>query len=121
MTLSSVTHKDLLLNLISFSGSVSELTDRLSAVSWDQPEELITLNFFHVKKSIERFLNDEINSDELEAWANLIEAREDIGLEDARVEEAIYRLANPALEGAVNVYNCNEILALAAEKQRGAD
>jgi len=110
LTLNSGAHKEVLLNLISFSIDLSRLKKQLALVDWDQTEELVTLNFFHVKNVIERFLSGGISVKELEDWANLLECREDLNFENEYVEGVIYRLANPVLEGEISEAICRGIL-----------
>ena len=57
------------------------------------------LSFVTCKK---RSLDKKISFLELEEWANLIECREDIGFEDEKTQEMIFKLANPYLYGKLD-------------------
>lgn len=77
--------------------------EAVGKLSWDSDEELVTLTPAHAVRMLERYLAGELTSGDLERWANAIEAREDIGLDtDAAdaLEEVIFELANPSLQGA---------------------
>ena len=89
-----------LLELVEFPASLNEAKVRLSQYAWESEQELVLLRPEHVISVLQRFVRKEISAAEVEDWANLIEGREDIGLE-ARSEEmcsaAMHELANPLL------------------------
>lgn len=58
----------------------------------------------HVIAVLKRFQAGVLSPEAVEAWANAVEGREDIGLEPESselLEEAIFDLANPVLQGAL--------------------
>lgn len=53
------------------------------------------------------------NAEELEHWANLIEMREDIDLDEEfekLINDIVYKLANPKLEGELTKRGCQNYL-----------
>lgn len=95
MTVTRISH---LKNLLYFSSPLADETHDLSAFAWDSEEELVTLQAEHISAILNRFLEGDISDTEVEAWANAIECREDIGfLQPSPVAEAIWELANPLL------------------------
>lgn len=107
---------ELVSNLVNLSGSVDNTLEQLFLYGWDfdgapyllKPENLLAV--------IQKFMNGEISSAELEKWANAVECREDIKYCDNQVKDTIgsiiHRLANPILMGDINVILCRDFLNL---------
>jgi hypothetical protein len=94
----TVTRASHLEDLLHFRRPFAEVTFDLSAFSWDSAEDLVTLQPEHIAAVLDRFLAGAISETDVEAWANAIESREDIGLlQPSPVAEAIWELANPLL------------------------
>jgi len=91
---------DWLQALLHFDRPVSEITSSLAHFGWDSDEKLVTLKREHFVSILKRYLDDEISSEEVTAWANAIECREDIGFDEEHedlVRETLHELANPYL------------------------
>src|SRR5690242_4180768 len=91
----------ILTSLVEFSRPLPELEEALSALVWDS-DPVVTLRREHVAAVLRRFQTGNIDAPVVEAWANLVECREDIGFEprhEATVTEAIRDIANPELQG----------------------
>jgi hypothetical protein len=85
----------------------------LSAFSWDAEEEYAFLSLLHVKHVLGQFIEQRIDASEVEAWANLIEGRDDIGFEyneKIMLQDVLYELANPALSQALSIERAGQIL-----------
>ena len=83
-----------------------QLTKSLRDIGWDSPEgEVANLRSMHILLILQRYLNGELDEQQVEDWANLVEIREDITFgvheDEKAVMEAIHDLANPVLEGAL--------------------
>jgi hypothetical protein len=92
-----------LASLIQFDISLSDLRAKLSELSWDS-DTVITLKRDDVAAILRRFENGEFDEHAVEAWANLVEVREDIRFElehEETIATAIHKLANPYLHGQV--------------------
>ncbi|QOZ37367.1 hypothetical protein [Bradyrhizobium sp. CCBAU 53421] len=88
-------------SLIRFDAPIPDLEARLRSFGWDS-DEVVTLTRRHIADVLERYGSGRINATAVEAWANLIECREDIRIEphhDKIVRAAIHDLANPELQG----------------------
>jgi hypothetical protein len=91
---------DLLELLIACGAPIDEIVRELGAFSWDSDRELVVLKRTDVLSMLERYLHQEIRSADIEAWANAIEGREDIGYEvgaEKQLAGAVFELANPEL------------------------
>lgn len=96
-----MTREEVLQSVVRFDKSVDELRKLISGFGWDWTEApLARLTGEHLGSVLSRYENGELTGREVEDWANLIEVREDIGT-DPHVEAAIFALANPQLEGAI--------------------
>lgn len=94
------TRREVLNDVIGFREQPNNLSIALSRFPWDSAGEMVTLTRFDILRVLERFTRSQLSAADIEAWANLIEGREDIAYDpqyaDA-VQEAIYCLANPLL------------------------
>nr|WP_300311505.1 hypothetical protein [Halomonas sp.] len=104
---------DALRDLIGFNKPVSVLSDTLKNYEWDYDGEPFIITPLYVRKILIRFLNKEFSAQDLEDWANLIEGREDLEFEEAyndEIENIIYSLANPVLQGEITFDSCSQLL-----------
>lgn len=87
----------ILLDLIHFKNNIDTLRNMLSQIGFDSETELVSMSRDNIVEILQRSLDKKISFLELEEWANLIECREDIGFEDKKTQEMIFKLANPCL------------------------
>lgn len=72
----------ILTSLIELSLPLPELKAAVRTLSWDwDGDPVVTLKREHVAALLRRYQSGEIDESEVEAWANLIECREDIGFD----------------------------------------
>lgn len=87
----------ILLDLVHFKNNIDTLRNMLSQIGFDSETELVYMSRDDMVEILQRSLDKKISFLELEEWANLIECREDIGFEDEKTQEMIFKLANPCL------------------------
>jgi len=100
-------HFQILESLLNFNQPLNELKKNLKTLPWDNENEIIVLKRIHVIKILERYINKELNSDEISEWANLIEGREDVGFEQNNedvLKKVIFEMANPEINGPLTDY-----------------
>jgi hypothetical protein len=93
--------KSVLNNLINFSKPIKQIKADLKDLDWDGDGEVL-LNRKMIAKVLDRFILKEIDSGELDEWANAIECREDIDYEESHFDEikqVIFEIANQSIEG----------------------
>jgi hypothetical protein len=96
-------HKtSILLDLVHFKNDIDTLKNMLSQIGFDSETELVSMSRDNIVEILQRSLDKKISFLELEEWANLIECREDIGFEDEKTQEMIFKLANPYLHGKLD-------------------
>jgi hypothetical protein len=109
---------DVLKNLVQLSKPLNVLSKELAELDWDYEGEPFIVKISHIKSVLGRFLSGEIDEKDIEDWANLLECREDIEYEQAvhtQLEEIVYTLANPALEGDITLKSCKKIYSMLVE------
>ena len=92
----------ILLDLVHFKNNIDTLKNMLSQIGFDSEIELVSMSRDNIVEILQRSLDKKISFLELEEWANLIECREDIGFEDKKTQEMIFKLANPYLYGELD-------------------
>ena len=85
--------------LVRFDQPVDVLRASLTAFNWDWVgPPLARLTCQAVESALHRYQRGELTGDEVEAWADLLEGRDDIEFEPMAAQ-AIFELANPELHG----------------------
>ena len=90
-----------LTSLIQFDVPLAKLEAGLKALGQGSVP-VVTLRRKHIVAVLQRFVSGEIDASAVEAWANLVEGREDIQDEPNHEEvilAAVHDLANPVLQG----------------------
>ena len=105
----------ILLDLVHFKNNIDTLKNMLSQIGFDSETELVSMSRDDIAEILQRSLDKKISFLELEEWANLIECREDIGFEDEKTQEMIFKLANPYLHGKLDE---NQVLSYLNELKR---
>jgi hypothetical protein len=99
--------------LLGFDHALPSLKTELESLAWDSEGPHATLTKPHATNVLTRYLSGELSTEELEEWANLIEGREDIGIEQSEaglLEEFIFELANPILTQALSPESASQWL-----------
>lgn len=92
----------ILLDLVHFKNNIDTLKNMLSQIGFDSETELVSMSRDDIAEILQRSLDKKISFLELGEWANLIECREDIGFDDEKTQEMIFKLANPYLYGKLD-------------------
>jgi len=99
--------------LLGFEQPVEQHRTALAAFSWDADTELAFLSLSHIADVLNRFVAGRMVAPEVEAWANAIEGRDDIGFESANerlLRELLHELANPLLTQSLTRERAVELL-----------
>lgn len=105
--------KSVLEELINFERTIDYLKRELSKFEWDSDEELVVIRSIQLKDILNRFIEGKVSDIEVTEWANLIEMREDIGLDPSKedeLKELIFELANPEITNVLTVDRAHELL-----------
>lgn len=105
---------EVLNDLISFRRPAVDLSEELSQFDWDYDGEPVVVCASDVRAILEGFISNQFSAKDVKEWANLIECREDLDYEDGKsevIEEIIYVLANPVLQGEITKQSVESFLA----------
>ena len=87
--------KDILQDLLRCENpaEINSLRAELGAFEWDTDERLITLMPENIVHILQRYIKGEISAKEVERWADALDMREDVDMEETAY--VITELANP--------------------------
>jgi hypothetical protein len=92
--------RDVLIDLVELRSSVAAAIAAVRELPWDSDVEVVLLARANVEMLLHRYLRGELSADDLEAWANAVESREDIGSErgyEEMLRAFVFETANPLL------------------------
>ena len=90
----------LLQRLVRYELPIEDTIAMLQAYGWDSDAELVVLTAAGALRILERYLSGELSAEQVEYWAELLEMRDDVGLEvrqEAELRRLIFVLANPEI------------------------
>lgn len=90
----------LLSQLINFEKDPKELIKQLGSFEWDCEFELVTLEKEHLENALDLYLSKKIRNTEIQFWAESLECREDVAVNESQAEvisQSIFWLANPEI------------------------
>jgi hypothetical protein len=87
--------------LIKLNEPLAAIEADVSQLPWDDQSSSVVLTKEDVRSVLERYMSTALSPREVEQWANLLEGREDVTMEQS-VRDVIYQLANPILEGELS-------------------
>jgi len=82
----------------------------LATYPWDSDEELVQLRQEDVANVLHQYRGGAMSALEVEAWANAIEGRDDVGTTDKFAAELLHELANPLLSQPLSLARADFIL-----------
>lgn len=94
-----------LVDLIELRVTPGEAVAAVKQLPWDSDVELVLLSRTDVLALLTRYLRRGLSPADLEAWADAIESREDIGAEpedEELLRAFVFQTANPALAGPIS-------------------
>ena len=100
-------------DLITCGKPIDVLAANVSDLGWSETP-VVVLTTDHILSVLRRFQEGELIAADVEAWADLIECREDIDYQPERDEdivEAIFVLANPVLNGSLDEALTDQVIA----------
>jgi len=113
---------DTIKSLVSLSKSLNDISSDLAMFGWDYEGEPLVVTSPQIIEVLQLYISGRIGADVLEQWANMLECREDIVFEknvEDKLENIIYCLANPELEGAITSERCKQFVKELSSEQRG--
>jgi len=93
--------KQIIEHLVKLDMPLMEIMKQLAEFKWDS-EELVTLTVENLTDKLNRILDGSLDAEEVSAWADIVEMRDDIDYETDEVKQAIFEMANPDINGELN-------------------
>jgi hypothetical protein len=112
------TRAELVAELVRNPLPAQDVLEGLRGYGWDSDVELVLVSKVDVFRILALFRYGDLDALYVQAWANRIEGREDVGYEggaEGVVKEAIFWLANPCLNWPIDAALCARIERLFAE------
>ena len=97
------------------SRPVAESVAALAIYPWDSDTELVQLRRDDVGNVLLQYRRGDMTAAEVEAWANAIEGREDVGMADEVAAELLHELANPLLSQSISLASADQMLKRLSE------
>lgn len=102
---------EILMDLALLQGDIEVLEKELSQYPWDIQKPLFKISIENFSTVLKRSINNEIEFETLTNWANAIECRDDIEFANEEMQEVIFELANPEINGEITKERLSEIIA----------
>lgn len=99
--------------LIGFEGDIEETIQKLNTFEWDYTGDPIVLRKEDAASVLERYIDGQITSGDIEKWADAIELREDIAYEPSSfewLENVICTLSAPEINGLIDAKQIHALL-----------
>ena len=103
---------EILKDLVLLQGNIEILEKELSNYPWDIEMPLLTISIEDFTYVLKRSLNDEVDFETLTSWANAIECRDDLEFKNEEVQEVVFELANPEINGDITKERLQEIITV---------
>jgi|SRR5690554_4289933 hypothetical protein len=102
--------KDILIDLVFLKANLSELQNELAQYSWDIEEPILVISKQDFANVLQRCIESEITFDDLTNWANAIECRDDLDFEAEEMQEIVFELSSPEINGEITKERLQEIV-----------
>lgn len=106
-----MTRAETLQALIELAIPVEVALLRLAEFPWDSETDLVQVTPTHFQHILCLFKQERLSAADVEAWANAVECREDIGVADSSSRELLHELANPYLTQALSQERADFLLS----------
>lgn len=100
----------LLKEIIYIKRDLLELQAELSKYPWDVDTPLVIITKQDFLNIINKCIKKEITFNDIEIWSNIIECREDVEWEQEEMQEIIFELANPEINGAIDNEKLHDVI-----------
>ena len=102
--------KQILMDIVSLNGNLSTLKEELANYQWDSKVPVLNILNQDLVNVFKRCIDDRISLENLVAMANIIECRDDIEFQNEEMQEVIFELANPEINGEITKEKLQKII-----------
>lgn len=103
----------LLRDAIAMNGNLNEIKFEFSKMAFDTDFPLVLISADDILTVMNRYLNGKVDAGSIEAWAEFLESRDDVGFcppSSDFLQRTVQELANPVLFGGLNVETAKKIV-----------
>lgn len=96
----TVDRAEALRDLVQLRTPVRTAADRLKSFPWDSDVHVVVLTRADARRLLDSYVRGELTASAVEAWANAVEGRDDIGFElgfEGLLKQFLFDLATPEL------------------------
>jgi hypothetical protein len=101
---------EILKDLVLLQGNLEILEKELSKFAWDSEMPLYLISIEDFTCVLKKSLNGEVDFETLTNWANAIECRDDLEFKNEEMQEIVFELANPEIDGDITKERLQEII-----------
>lgn len=101
--------------LLALARPLEGLADDIAKLGWDFDGKGAELRSEHLRSVLSRYRDGALSAEEVERWANLIEGREDVCVQEvsqSQVGDVLCELANPLMTRPLSRVRVDELLAM---------
>lgn len=102
--------KKILIDLIKLNKPLNSTINNIKKINFDSEKEFVFVDRDIIITVLNKALSGYITLKDLEEWANLIECRDDIGFKDNEIQNIIFDLANPEINGKITKESILQII-----------
>lgn len=102
--------KEILKDLVLLHGSIEVLEKELYQYPWDIETPLLKVSKSDFTSVLKKGIDNEIDFETLTNWANTIECRDDLDFASKEMQEIIFELASPEINGEITKERLQEIV-----------
>ena len=102
--------KEILEDLVLLREDIGVLKKELAQHSWDIEVPLLNVTEADFVRILQRCINNEIDSETLSDWANIVECRDDLDFVNEKLIDILFELANPEINGKITEKRLKEIV-----------
>ena len=102
---SQADRREAVYDLIQLRCPLNESLAHLAAFVWSSQEDLANVEARDITHALDEFIAGRISAEELSAWAEEVQGREDIGVDPSErdfIADALFQLSTPEICGAAN-------------------
>ncbi|UTA66456.1 hypothetical protein [Emticicia sp. 21SJ11W-3] len=101
---------DFLKDLVLLRNNIESLEKDLYLFAWDSEMPFYPISIEDFTCVLKRGINDEIDFETLIRWANALECRDDLEFNNEAMQEFVFELPNPEINGKITKERLQEVV-----------
>lgn len=101
---------DILNDVVSLRGDLSSLEKELSKYPYYAEKAYLVITRTHLLEALKKSLDGKITLRDLVQWTNIIEFRDDLDFENELLQEIVFELSSPEINGEITKKRLQEMI-----------